>query len=355
MPRPPIPAITDPAFPHGTPSGYAHGCHDDASCPATPSCRQARNVYQRVNRLNRIKNAATTTASEPTSTADETSAPESGTSEVPTATSAPKPQPAKPTAEGRTATIGATRRLQGLVFMGYTPVALAQHTRISVDNIWWLLIDPPDTIQDITHRIIAQHFQVLRSEPLSADRGTPAARAIERARSLAATHDWKSAWSWGDIDTDALPAHPSTVAAAGRHPQELRRQIAELEQQLKTTREALGRAQDQLLHLPSSTPAPAPHDDTALLQQIDTLTADLDVKASALAELHQLFDQVANERDAATTALAETKEALAAAQADEAQHGREWRDLYDDGPTEAIATPFGAVPAHVYVHLMVGK
>jgi len=54
-------------------------------------------------------------------------------------THGPHPRPTNPTMEGRTAAVGASRRLQGLAWMGYTPVELAHYTQISVDNIWWLL------------------------------------------------------------------------------------------------------------------------------------------------------------------------------------------------------------------------
>lgn len=146
---------------------------------------------------------------------------------------APKPAaPVKPAEAGRTSSLGACRRLQGLIFMGYMPVDIAHQTRLSVDVIWWLLIDPPETIQDVNHRIIRDAFLRMRESAPTA--GDPEHRHLDRARHLAAGQGWTSPFSWANIDEDPAPTFQSNIGA-GTNLKAAHR-VGELEGQLKRAR-----------------------------------------------------------------------------------------------------------------------
>lgn len=136
----------------------------------------------------------------------------------------PRPLPAPTSVEGRTTARGASRRLQGLVWLGYTPVDLALATQISVDNIWWLLFAPPKTVKDVTHRIIATHYNRLKIQ-------SPEHPDLEVARNkvLAVDHGWAGPFDWDDIDTDAKPPHGNHRSSRA---ETLQARVDELEEEL---------------------------------------------------------------------------------------------------------------------------
>lgn len=126
------------------------------------------------------------------------------TEPVPPETSNPKPAPPL---GNPVAAVGATRRLRGLVAFGYTPKQLAEHTRLPVDAVWWMLIDPPASIQAINHAAIITAFKQLRDQHRTPNLTTVDGRAAARAYHLAEEHDWAGAYDWEDIDFDEKPAY----------------------------------------------------------------------------------------------------------------------------------------------------
>lgn len=264
--------IDDPSFPHGTPGGVVRGCKTVEQCPGNDagiSCREALRTYQRDYARDRADKSAlatdgeaATATAEPAAGEDDSAAlGEGGTSEaavvpdqpvagpVPAATplaraegawatSPAVPRPPTAVVAGRTSSIGATRRLQGLVFMGYTPVALAQSTQLSVDSIWWLLISPPATIQDVNHRIIRDKFLRLREQPLDPKPDTVDSREVMRAKELAAEMHWASPFSWDDIDL-ADSGHEYGKGPVVRERDAAVKRVAELEAETEKLRHEL--------------------------------------------------------------------------------------------------------------------
>jgi len=288
---------SDPAFPHGTSGGVARGCTDEAACPGGEdgrTCRQAKRDYERDYRSKAtgvpsdgeapegaaspaLKMAAPTTEGwgpigrlapdEAPAAIEDKQAPSTLQAEP-----SPKPAPAK--VEGRTAAIGATRRLQALAWMGYTPIELAHHTQISVDNIWCLLLCPPDTITDVTHRIIRDRFLKLRDQPKNKKTGAIGwSHANERIIILAESHDWKGPYDWNDIDID--PSAPNDSGRSRR---------AMLADQVTALEADLVFARTRISELESVNPATGTGSDgehvTKLEEEITSLTAELsDTKA----------------------------------------------------------------------------
>lgn len=189
---------------------YAAGCrHDD--------CRAARADWDAQKKRMRAEFAAKSASNsapstEPTSSPTQTDTPAPPTE--PSATPA-APTPAPPTTSTSMPALGATRRLQGLVFAGHSPVDIASATRISVDEIWWLLLGQYQTVTDTTHRIIDREFKRLRQtgpEPRTSSAAEKRAR-IDRAQNLAATQGWAGPYDWEWIDTDDHPKHHGTPGA----------------------------------------------------------------------------------------------------------------------------------------------
>ncbi|WP_165069718.1 hypothetical protein [Marisediminicola senii] len=205
----------DPGYRHGTTTGYTYGCR----CRL---CKDAINAYQRERK--RLK-----TRAERTAAAAETALPaQVNLTPEPKPRPAPAPRPAAPIV--LVAARAASRRLQALTWMGYTPHELAQHTNFNVDAIWWLLIDPPAGIQYRTDQTITDVFNRLKLQPRSPAGGTPLARGHHRARALAEHHNWIGPFSWDDIDGDPTPppAHGPKASTVAR----LQHRIDHLEQLL---------------------------------------------------------------------------------------------------------------------------
>lgn len=206
-----------PDFPHGTYAGFGRGCRCE-------TCKAANRDYNREyarKRAQAKRDVQAKTSGEGTdhSEAVKDAGPQAAAPSTPPAVSPPEPHPQATTARpaphptppdvtGRTAALGASRRLQGLIFMGYTPVELAQHTRISVDNIWWLLIQPPETILDVTHRTILTAYKELSLQPPAAEANQERRIGIERSRLLAEEHGWASPFAWKNIDVDETITFP---------------------------------------------------------------------------------------------------------------------------------------------------
>lgn len=209
-----------PDFPHGTYAGFGRGCRCE-------TCKAANRDYNREyarKRAQAKRDVQAKTSGEGTdhSEAVKDAGPQAAAPSTPPAVSPPEPHPQATTARpaphptppdvtGRTAALGASRRLQGLIFMGYTPVELAQHTRISVDNIWWLLIQPPETILDVTHRTIVNTYKDLALRPPAAEANAERRIGIERSKLLAEQQNWVSGFAWKQIDVDEEVAFPPTT------------------------------------------------------------------------------------------------------------------------------------------------
>jgi pyruvate/2-oxoglutarate dehydrogenase complex dihydrolipoamide acyltransferase (E2) component len=104
------------------------------------------------------------------------------------------PGPAAPRVAGRTDARGTIRRLRGLVYVGFTPVQIAQATRTNVDAVWWLLLGRVDTVTDITHaRITNISRELVKEIPDSPD---------ARSRALAVDSGWRSYFAWDSFDFD---------------------------------------------------------------------------------------------------------------------------------------------------------
>ena len=130
---------------------------------------------------------------------------------------APEVTPA-PAPVDRVSAVGASRRLQGLVFAGHAPVDIARATQVSVDAIWWLLLEQHATVSEVTHRIIDREFRRMRELLPEPTGKTPAEKdaATARSKRLARSLGWASPYAWTDIDNDSKPTHRSEAGAAHR-------------------------------------------------------------------------------------------------------------------------------------------
>lgn len=128
----------------------------------------------------------------------------------------PPPQPGLTLSGSRVPARGASRRLQGLLFAGHSPVAIARRTQIGVDAIWWLLHDLVDDVDEVTHRVIDREFRLMREQEPQPQAKTVAAaeQLTAMSRRLATIHGWASPFAWDDIDGDDAPIYSSTVAAS---------------------------------------------------------------------------------------------------------------------------------------------
>ena len=181
---------------------YGAGCRHEL-------CRAAANEYQR-EYAQRKRTGATTRATAAAPTADPPAPDAQTASPTP-----PKPTAPPPTTTGHTPARGATRRLQGLVFAGHSPVSIASATRISVDEIWWLLLGQHTTIPDLVHRVIDREFKRLRTMTPEPRAATAAERneLTARCKTLAAEHGWAGPFAWEWIDTDDEPKYATTAGA----------------------------------------------------------------------------------------------------------------------------------------------
>lgn len=116
-------------------------------------------------------------------------------------------------ADARTGTrvtaLGATRRIQGLMRVGHSPVAIALASQVGVDAVWWLALGKLDTIDEVTHRVIDRAYRRLRQElpeprVKSAEAG---AQLTAMCRDLGAELGWPGPFDWDDIDWDDAPRH----------------------------------------------------------------------------------------------------------------------------------------------------
>lgn len=177
---------------------YAKGCrHGD--------CREARRAYMRDYVSPKEAAAARAASASPATVSAAAPAP------APEPPAAPAPKPAPPTVASKTPARGASRRLQGLLYAGHSPVAIAHATQISVDNIWWLLFEQIPELEDVNHRIIAREFQRLRTTTPAPPAANAAARdaITARCRALAVEQGWVNPFGWDDIDHDDKPTHPN--------------------------------------------------------------------------------------------------------------------------------------------------
>lgn len=181
-------------------SHYSLGCRHELCRKASSDAARARKVAKAA--------AAARTAGDPTPAAPTAAAEPSA---EPVAPPTPAPKPAPPTKTSKTPARGASRRLQGLVYAGHSPVAIAHATQISVDNIWWLLFEQIPELEDVNHRIIAREFQRLRMTTPAPPAATAAARdtITARCRALAVEQGWVNPFGWDDIDHDDKPTHPN--------------------------------------------------------------------------------------------------------------------------------------------------
>lgn len=206
-PRPPrpeniLPGDHETMSPAQLRGHYSKGCSHEL-------CRKAKADYQRDRyAAKNSPRAVVATATKPTPA---TSAEEPATTPQPPAQ--PVPVPA-----GRVRAVGASRRLQGLVFAGHAPVDIARATQVSVDAIWWLLLEQHATVSEVTHRIIDREFRRMRELLPEPTGKTPAEKdaATARSKRLARSLGWASPYAWTDIDNDSKPKHRSEAGAANR-------------------------------------------------------------------------------------------------------------------------------------------
>ena len=141
----------------------------------------------------------------------------------------PPPQAGLTLSGSRVPARGASRRLQGLLFAGHSPVAIARRTQIGVDAIWWLLHDLVDDVDEVTHRVIDREFRLLREQEPQPQAKTAAAaeQLTTMSRHLARLHGWASPFAWEDIDQDDSPSYSSTVDASSTYSDRQRELSAE--------------------------------------------------------------------------------------------------------------------------------
>ncbi len=182
---------------------YTRGCTHQL-------CRQAKTDYQRE------RAAAKKNLQRAEEAPEAPAAPTPETQEL--AATAQRPSQPSTIPAGRVSAVGASRRLQGLVFAGHAPVDIARATQLSVDAIWWLLLEQQDTMSELNHRIIDREFRRMR-ELLPEPTGKTAAAkdaATRRSKRLARSLGWASPYAWTDIDNDRKPTHRSEAGAANR-------------------------------------------------------------------------------------------------------------------------------------------
>jgi len=104
---------------------------------------------------------------------------------------------------------GATRRIQGLMRIGHSPVAIARASQVGVDAVWWLALGRLEDIDEVTHRVIDRAFRQLRTQtPEPAAKSAKAGEQLTTlCRQLGADLGWAGAFDWDDIDWDDKPAH----------------------------------------------------------------------------------------------------------------------------------------------------
>lgn len=120
---------------------------------------------------------------------------------APASTPAQRPVPTPPVAIAMFSSLGTSRRLRGLVRIGFTPAQLAEQLNLNESTVWLLLFWPPEKVKTTTHTTVATLFKRLRDQP-QLEGGRPA----EYSKLMAETYDWQLPYSWKDIDTDAAPA-----------------------------------------------------------------------------------------------------------------------------------------------------
>jgi len=328
--------LTDPEFPHGTNAGYQRGCRNDTECQGEITCRQANRDYSRAYKA-RKKADATSPADEKTAAA-EPQAPDTAPTpdpepevtvqpepepeaivaepvtspqlDAPTPDATftaleptPNPKPVSPALSRRVDAIGSTRRLQGLVFMGYTPLEIAEQTNISVDNIWWLLTHPPATVFDLTHTNIRNRFLRLREQPKTPKTDADH-RDVDRARALAADHDWRSPYGYDDFDqTNSAVFYGKPALTSDTEPAEIesvQRSVAILRLQTELDEQTQALAEERRLHKLTTAALEVDRAELARLLGLvgaEGTTADPEADAAAL--------------EAAEAALREAREARA--------------------------------------------
>lgn len=180
-----LPGDHDALTPAQRRTHYNQGC-------THPLCREAFNDYQRERRA-RLK--------------------AEGPKSVATSPAAPNPEaattPLRELTGTRVTAQGATRRIQGLMRIGHSPVAIARASQVGVDAVWWLALGRLDDIDEVTHRVIDRAFRQLRTQtPEPAAKSAKAGEQLTTlCRQLGADLGWAGAFDWDDIDWDDKPAH----------------------------------------------------------------------------------------------------------------------------------------------------
>jgi hypothetical protein len=278
---------------------YGAGCRDEA-------CRAAQSAYMREYTARKKREAADRDAAEAPAIAPAPEQP--GTAASP----APMPRPTPPPAVSRTASIGATRRLQGLVFVGHAPEHLAQELGLPVDATWWLLIGiGPTNILDRTHKTIATAFKRLRE--IVPPESTHKARAL----ALAEQHGWVSPFAWDDIDQDPKPAHLSNGVAVGSR--NTKKQAA-----LKATADVADEdLRPELVRTHTELTA-ALAEGSRLLAQVDAVRAEAETRRSVL---EQQVTEASEALGRETAAHQNTRTQLEATEQELVELGKRWQDL----------------------------
>jgi hypothetical protein len=200
--------------PRTRPENILDGDHDQMLPPQRRShynrgcthhlCREAFNDYQR-DRRERLRTGLAVVRRTPRA-------------ETPDLSPAEPPAPAR-LAGIRVPALGATRRIQGLMRIGHSPVAIALASQVGVDSVWWLALGKLDTVDEVTHRIIDKAFRRLRQEqPEPRVKTAEAGQKITAlSRELATEHGWVGPFDWDDIDNDTTPSHGYARATTARH------------------------------------------------------------------------------------------------------------------------------------------
>lgn len=292
---------------------YASGCRDQA-------CRDAVAAAARDAKIRRIEAAAAQTTAEPSSEGESTepSSPAESASPSPEPTAVPLPKP--PVVAGRTASIGASRRLQGLVFAGHAPEHLAAELGLPLEITWWLLLGTPfapEMISDRAHATIATGFKRLRDV-------VPAPSSHrDRAIALADINLWSSPYAWNDIDQDPTPTHGGRTKKQAPVAIDTSPDHAKLREDLAQAQRALTSALAERQPLRDALSA-----ERALTAAAEVRIAEAgrEVEA-ALAECRRCLELLEAEK----VAHSNTQSLLEAAESELVALGQKWQELAAEG------------------------
>lgn len=142
---------------------------------------------------------------------------------------------------GRVASLPSTRRLQALVAIGHNPCDLATRTELPVNQIWFLLTSPRDSVSEGTASVIDWVYDLLCHTPNTGDD----ALTVD-ARQLARQYGWCGPYGWNKIDTDARPTHASPQAEIAALRAQLAAQGLEHQREIRALENQLALADEQL-------------------------------------------------------------------------------------------------------------